>query len=406
MIQSWDGPAGDSTTERLYFQDAYQTEFEAEVLATKEMNGHPALLLASTCFYPEGGGQPSDEGEINGVKVIQVYEEEGQIWHWLEREVKAEKVRGKVNWQRRFDHMQQHSGQHLLSQVCWELLRAETLSFHLGETVSTIELSLTHLAENEKKQIEKRVAELIFQNLPIKTYFLDETEASQLPLRKKPVKSGRLRIVEIQSYDYSACGGTHVRSTGEIGLVKIIGSEKIRQHVRISFVAGGRALTDYQKKNEILDSLAGIFSTSLDQVINSVAKLRDEVKALKKQNRRYGEELNQYEAEKIIAESSGLIIDRIFTDRTLEEVKDLALKIIHRARFLVIFGFRGETQDHLLLARSEAIAVDLRTFIPFLRDTLEAKGGGRESLVEMACPKNAPLEEAIQALRAKIGQAL
>lgn len=396
-----DGPTK-AQTRRLYFDDSYQIEFESRVREIRAHAGRPALILEATCFYPEGGGQPGDSGEIEGVKVVEVIEEEGEIVHLLEREIQAEKVRGKIDWVRRYDHMQQHSGQHLLSQVCWEILGAETLSFHLGEESSSIELDLARLSEEEKREIETRATEIIFNNKPLKIYFIDESQIDEIPFRKRPIMSGLIRVVEIENYDYSACGGTHVRRTGEIGLIKIIGTEKIRQHVRIFFVCGHRALKDYQNKEEILTKLAANLGTSPNQLQVTVARLQEEARVLRKRCLKLREEMNQYEAEKLMAEASEPILDRVFEDRTAEETKNLGLKIIHSGRFLVIFGVKGETRHHLLVARSKEISIDLKEWLPWLKEAFEAKGGGSDSLIELVLPPGFSLEKIISEVKEKI----
>ena len=393
---------GKASTRRLYFEDAYRREFESQVMGIRSFEGRPALVLEATCFYPEGGGQPGDRGEIDGVKVVEVIEEQGEILHLLEKEVQAEKVKGKIDWARRYDLMQQHSGQHLLSQVFFELLGAETLSFHLGEETASIELDLARLSEADQERVERRSAEIIFENRPIKTYFVEEREVNQIPFRKRPVKSGLIRVVEIDQFDYSACGGTHVRQTGEIGLVKITGQEKIRKNVRVYFVCGYRALRDYQNKEKILARLATGLGTSINQLPVTVERLQLEARDWRKRCLKLREEMNQYEAERIMAEAREIIIERLFEDRTAEEARHLGLKIVHAGRFLVIFGIKGESRNHLLLARAAEIPLDLRKWLPWLKENFEARGGGSDSLVELALPKSQNFEEIISELRKKI----
>lgn len=393
-------------TKRLYYEDSYLREFETRVIAREEYRGYPALILEATCFYPEGGGQPSDRGEIEGVKVFEVIEEGDKILHLLEAEVRAAQVRGKIDWARRYDHMQQHSGQHLLSQVCWEMFKAETLSFHLGEESSSIELSVSRLSEDDKRKIEARAAEIIFENRPIKIYEIEEKDIDHFPLRKKPAKSGLIRVVEIDGFDYSACGGTHVRQTGEIGLIKIIGEEKIRQHLRLFFVCGWRALKDYQQKEQILAQLASTLGTSGELLLSTVNKLQIENRAWRKRCLKLREELNQYEAAKLMAEAHGLIIEKIFEDRSAEEARSLALKIIHGGQFLVIFGIKGEERNHLLLTRSDGLPLDLRSWLPWLKETFAARGGGSDSLIEMALPVDQSLEKIIKEIKEKIAETI
>ncbi len=391
-------------TRRLYFLDAYQVEFESAIVHRAEKEGRPALALEATCFYPEGGGQPCDLGEIEGVRVVKVVEEDNLVWHLLEKELGGEKtrVRGKIDWPRRFDHMQQHSGQHLLSQVCFELFRAETLSFHLGEAVSSIEIDKEAFSEEEEKAAERRAMELILENRPVKSYFVAAEKAEAIPFRKKPAKAGELRVVEIENYDFSACGGTHVRSTGEIGLIKIVGRDKVRGHVRLPFVCGFRAFDDYRQKHRVVEKLAGSFSVSFIQLEQAVEKLRAEAREWRKKSQRLREELDEYEASRIVATAPGRVISNILKDRTAEEARALALRIIRQGKFIVIFGVEGEPQNHLIVARSAEIPVDLTVWLPWLKETLAGKGGGRESLVELVFPKQAPLAEAIKELQEKM----
>lgn len=393
---------GKASTRRLYFEDAYQKEFESRVMEVRFFEGRPALVLEATCFYPEGGGQPGDRGELDGVKVVGVIEDRGEILHLLEKEVQVETVKGKIDWARRYDFMQQHSGQHLLSQVFFELLRAETLSFHLSEETASIELDLAQLSEADQEEVERRSAEIIFENRPIKTYFAGEGEINQIPFRKRPVKSGLIRVVEIDQFDYSACGGTHVRKTGEIGLIKITGQEKIRKNVRVYFACGYRALRDYQRREKILARLATGLGTSINQLPVLVERLQLEARDWRKRCLRLREEMNQYEAEKIMAEAREKIIVRLFEDRTAEEARHLGLKIVHAGRFLVIFGIKGESRNHLLLARAAEIPLDLRKWLPWLKENFEARGGGSDSLIEMALPKSQNLEAIISELRKEI----
>ncbi|TEU08998.1 MAG: alanyl-tRNA editing protein, partial [Candidatus Aminicenantes bacterium] len=198
-------------TKRLYLESPYKVEFKAQVVEKVIWEQKPALILDQTCFYPKSGGQPCDKGTINEVEVLKVLEDEARIIHLLAEDISSDKVTGKIEWQTRFDHMQQHSGQHILSQSFHELLGAETLSFHLGEAISSVEMDLRKISEEEVENVERRANEIVFQDREIKCYFIPEEKIESVPLRRPPKKKGLIRVVEVSDFDFSACGGTHVR---------------------------------------------------------------------------------------------------------------------------------------------------------------------------------------------------
>ncbi|GAH44716.1 unnamed protein product, partial [marine sediment metagenome] len=249
-------------TKRLYLESPYKVEFEAQVVEKMIWEQKPALILDQTCFYPESGGQPCDKGMINEVEVLKVLEDEARIIHLLAEDISSDKVTGKIEWQTRFDHMQQHSGQHILSQSFHEFLGAETLSFHLGEAISSVEMDLRKISEEEVENVERRANEIVFQDREIKCYFIPEEKIESVPLRRPPKKKGLIRVVEVSDFDFSACGGTHVRRAGEIGLIKILKLERIRNNIRFEFICGKRTLEDYLWKNRILRELSTRFTVN------------------------------------------------------------------------------------------------------------------------------------------------
>ncbi len=383
-------------TRRLYFEDPYQVDFEAQVVERLTYQGQPALILDGTCFYPEGGGQPADRGTLNGIQVTHVLEENGRILHVLEEDVSEDKVQGKIDWPRRFDHMQQHSGQHILSQCLVQLHEAETRSFHLGERTSTLEIDLRNVDEKEVERIERLANDIVFQDKEIKTCILHEEELQSIPLRRPPHKTGAIRVVEVADFDYSACGGTHPRRTGEIGIIKIFRWDRIRDNVRLEFICGGRALEDYIRKHRDLRELSNRLNVDEKEVLSSYEKLISELKIQKKASRMIQEKLVQYEAEEIIGKTQGKIIQAIFTEKTPEEVRSLALAVIRKGDFVVLFGVRGQNRIHIFLARSESLNVDLRELVPIVSPLIEGRGGGRPSLVEIAGEKKENLEMVLE----------
>ncbi len=393
-------------TKRLYFEDPYRTEFEANVIERTTWKQKPALILDQTCFYPESGGQPFDKGSLNNVPVREILEKNEGILHILDEDVPEDNVKGVIDWEIRFDHMQQHAGQHILSQSFMELYKGKTLSFHLGESVSTLEIGLNKVSDEEIERAERLTNEIIFQDREIKTFFIPEDKIETIPLRKPPVKAGLIRVVEVSDFDYSACGGTHTRRTGEIGLLKILKWERIRNNIRFEFVCGNRALRDYSLRNRILRQLAVRFTAGEMELPSSVEKLFSDLKSLKVKTKKLMMLVAHYEAIETIKDAEGKIIKKIFTEKTLEELRLLALNIIKSGEFVVLFGLKLQDRVHLVLACEEGLSVDMRELASELSPMIAGKGGGRPSLVEIMGKKPDKLEEALdkafELLKAKI----
>lgn len=382
-------------TKRLYFENPYQIEFEARVVERLSWREKPAVVLDQTCFYPESGGQPSDRGTLNGIEVLGVLEEDSKILHLLEDDISAGEVKGKIDWQTRFDFMQQHAGQHILSQSFHELYQAETLSFHLGEVTSTVEIDLRKVAEEEVERVETRANDIVFQDREIKSYFIPEEKISSIPLRKPPKKKGLIRVVEVSDFDYSACGGTHPSKTGEVGLIKILKWEKIRNNVKFEFVCGQRASKDYAWKNRDLRELSNMFTVSEREVLTSVEKLQSDLKSQRKKTRKMQERVSQYEAQEIIRNTEGRIIKDVFTGRTPDEVRCLALDIIKKGDFIVLYALREKERGHLVFACSENLKCDMRELVPLVSPLIKGKGGGNPSLVQIGAEEAENLELAL-----------
>jgi len=384
-------------TRRLYYEDTYLMEFDAEVVEKRIHEGSPAVILDRTAFYPESGGQPWDRGTLGEVEVLKVLDLDGAILHVLKSEIAGGTVRGRVDETARFDHMQQHTGQHILSQAFFETLKGETLSFHLGPGVSTLEIGLRAISEAEWDRVEERANAIVWEDREVKTYFVPEEKIGEIPLRRPPKKQGLLRVVEVDGFDYSACGGTHCRRTGEIGMIKLTGVEKIRGNLRFEFRCGGRALRDHRGKDRTVRKLAGAFSCSDGDVAAQVEKLVADTKTLKKRARRLEERLAAFEAGEVIRAASGPLIAGVLEDKTPDEARFLALNIVKSGEFAVVYGVRGESQGHLIAARSDSLPVDLRKLVPAVGAVVPCKGGGGPSLVELVMPEKARLQETVDA---------
>ena len=384
-------------TKKLYYDDAYLLEFEADVVERREHEGRPAVVLDRTAFYPESGGQPWDKGTVGGAKVAAVLDLDGTILHIVEGAVPEGRVRGSVDRATRLDHMQQHTGQHVLSQAFWELLKGETLSFHMGPGVSTLEIGLKTLSDADCDRVEDRANAIVLENREVKTYFVPEERIGEVPLRRPPKKHGLLRVVEVDGFDYSACGGTHVRKTSEIGAIKILGIEKIRGNLRFEFLCGGRALRDHRDKDRTVRRLAGAFSCAPGDVAAQVERLAVEHKALKKRARHLEERLAAFEAAEVVRAATDRLVSGLLGDKTPEEARFLALNIIRHGEFYVVYGAASESQGHLIAARSDSLKIDLRQLAAVVGAVIPVKGGGGPSLVELVMAEKARLGEAVDA---------
>jgi alanyl-tRNA synthetase len=369
-------------TERLYYSNSYLTGFDARVVATRLDNGQAAVNLDRTAFYPTSGGQPNDVGTLNGLAVVDVTAEDGAIWHHLAGSggiPVGSSVQGDVRWSRRYDHMQQHSGQHLLSQVFERLFSYETVSVHIGEDENTLDLETPSLLQAQIEQAETLANEMVYRALPITAYFVEESQLSMLQLRRPPKVTGSIRIVEIEGYDYSACGGTHCRSTAELGPIKIVRSERRRSTIRITFLCGSRALGDYARKHSLLAECAALFSTDMAQVPTLIERALAQNKEQKRRIDDLTERLLLHESRVMLNEaelSRGVrIVRALREDLDAQALRVLASSLCQEPRVVALLA--GGSSGKLLLAFGRS--ADLGDLGPhmgdLLRETLAQAGG-------------------------------
>jgi alanyl-tRNA synthetase len=376
------------TTERLYYTDSYVTTFEADVIAQADYQGKPALVLNRTCFYPTSGGQPCDTGLLSGVPVIDVVlrESDGSVLHVLDGDLPLQTVAGQINWARRFDHMRHHTGQHILSQAFVRLAGAATVGFHLSPDSVTIDLNKSSIDPALVDQAEDLANQVVAENRPVRVWFPSEEERDALALRKVPEIDGKFRVVDIDGFDVTACGGTHVAHTGEIGLIKVLRVDKRGDTVRVEFRCGERALLDYRQKNALLNQLAAELTTGYWEIPAVLEKLRDENKALRREARDLRAAVLDAESESLWASADRAagyaLIVRAFADRDPAEVRQLVQSLITRPATVVLCGIAGD-KAQLIAARSDDITLDM---VPVLKRGLAVwgvdRGGGRPSLAQ------------------------
>lgn len=384
-------------TEELYYKDPYQRRFDAQVIDKTRTQHGIGIMLDRTCFRPGGGGQPADTGTLNGARVTEVFRQQGQIVHVCEREVEGSVI-GEIDWKKRFDHMQQHSGQHVLSQAFLQTSEVDTKSFHLGSRTSYIDLNVTDLDRSALARAEGLANRIIWENRRVDTYFIQSEEAGVLQLRGAPPQIDGVRVVEVEGFDLAACGGTHVRSTGEVGLIKIIGRERCRGQVRLVFLCGGRALNDYSEKDDMIAQLVSLLGTRQSRLALTATHLAKENEAKQKQIEKLEDQLLDLESSDLLDKGRLLhgarIVFRIFEQRPLEEVRRLVQKVTDHDSCIALVGIKGE-KAHLIFARSKDLAFDMRHLLKDAVAILGGQGGGHLDFAEGGAPSTERLEDAL-----------
>ena len=381
-------------SERLYHDDPYTTRFRARVAATGEHAGRPAVELEATCFYPEGGGQLGDRGTLGGARVVDVQDTgEGRIWHLLERaDALSGELDAEVDWARRFDHMQQHTGQHVLSAAFERVAGAPTLSSTLGEEHSVIEVALAGADWRLVERVEVAANRVVWEDRLVTLHWVDPGEVGRFQLRKAPTVAGRIRVVEVPEWDASACGGTHVRRTGEVGEIKVVHWEKVRGNVRFEFLCGARALRDHVWRTEALVEAARRRTLKDREVIAQLERAAAERDELRKGLAALTARLIETEArERVGVPPQG--VAGFDARRPREEVRLLALKSLEAGAPWVALGASGP-DPFVMVGRAKHLAADLRTLLPGLLERAQGKGGGSPDLVQVAALDGRKAEEA------------
>ncbi len=372
-------------TVKLYRENAYSADFTARLLEQTRNEKGFRVVLDRTLFYPTGGGQPCDTGWLNGIPVTDAIEDEGVIVHVLENRLKTDTVKGRIDWERRFDHMQQHAGQHILSSCFHKTVRADTVGFHLGSRYVSIDLNRHDLTEVHIKKAEELANRTVFENIPIKTYTVKPEDLAELPLRKPPAVDTDIRIVEIEGFDYTPCGGTHPKCTGSIGLIKVIRFEKSGGNTRVEFVCGERALEDYSLKNEALGRISSLLSVRDYETVDMVEKILSDTKSLSKTVGELKTELCECQAKDMVRETSeagGIrIIKHLFIDRPFEEVRTLASAIASQRSCIALLCTAGR-KNQIIACRSENIDLDMRKPFNAVMSAVGGRGGGGSSVVQ------------------------
>lgn len=380
-------------TERLYYRDSMLREFDAMVVSCVPAQGTPdtspqtfEVVLDRTAFYPSSGGQPFDTGSLGGARVVDVIDrEDSGIAHVVDGAIdKGAPVHGAIDWTRRFDHMQQHTGQHVLSAAFDRLFGVRTVSFHLGPESATIDLA-REVSAREVAEAEAAANGVVWDNREIFVRFVSEAEAQALPLRKDPVRTGELRVVEVAGFDLSACGGTHVPSTGMIGVIAVAATERFKGATRLTFVCGGRALRSHGRLRDVVVRATRALSVLPEEVADGIERLQAELKEAGRAAKKTQEELAGFRAAGLRASAAtigpwrGVLTAQPGWDAGA--LKTLASAIVSEAGYVVVLTGDGRPVP-VVAARSADVAFDAGSWIKEATASLGGRGGGRPELAQ------------------------
>lgn len=395
-------------TDRLYYNDSYLRLFEAQIVERGEWNGQPAVALDRSAFYPESGGQPSDHGELAQVAVVDVQVHDGVVWHILAEPLPEDlqTVKGEIDWERRFDHMQQHHGQHLLSAAFVEVANLKTVSFHLGVQSCTIDLDSANLQEQDVLAAVALANQIVWEDRPIAARFVSDEELARLPLRKAPSVEGPIRVVSVPDFDYSACGGTHPRSTGSVGTIVVTSWSRQKGGTRVEFLCGARTLKSYQDLNGIARRAAGQLSVSVEQFEEAFERLRANEAAARRALEAAQIQLLAYEAQELLAQAETIgqarLLVRRFEGRSPAELRSLAERMIAAGSDAVVVLASADSKAQIVLGRGADLKLDAGKLLREGLSYVGGRGGGQAQLAQGGGPDVAGLDAALEALSSAI----
>jgi alanyl-tRNA synthetase len=377
-------------TQRIHRDDPYVLEFDAAVVSRREHEGRPAVVLDRTAFYAESGGQPWDTGTLGEARVVAVVEEAGEVLHVLDRPLAGDRVRGVVDAERRRDHMQQHHGQHLLSKAFVEVAQAETVAFHLGGEVTTIDLDRL-VAEEQARAAERRANEVAWEARPVRVSTLTAAEARAQGVEPPEGVETGVRIVEAEGFDRQPCGGTHPRRTAEVGVIVVTGLERYKGGTRVSFVCGHRALAAIARRLGVLDRLVSTLSAPPDDLVAAAQKARDDLVESERRARELLDRALEGDARRLLAEARGdgpaptpaapALVVAAFDGWSPNDLRVLATRLVALAPSVALLASRAG-KAHLVFAQSEGLPHDIPSLLKAAVERLGGKGGGRGNVAQ------------------------
>ncbi|MDF2676168.1 MAG: alaXL [Bacillota bacterium] len=374
-----------NNSKKIYQENSYLTSLCSTVVRCDKKNDFYEVVLDETIFYPHlSGGQPKDEGILNNLKVIDVIEKDDEIIHVVKNPVEGS-VNLKIDFEVRFDYMQQHTGQHILSFAIAKLYGGNTVGFHLGSDYTTIDID-KELNDETIEKAEIYANEIIYKNKQIKFQTLNYEEAIKLNLRKMPPNLSNFRIMEIEEIEYNACGGTHVKSTGEVGIIKVVKIEKNKNGSRIYFLCGKRALKDYYKKNNDLNDLSKLLTCGIELIYENIEKLKNENKINKKLISTLQDNLNKFYAEELntqaIKSNDLNYIFHKYENMDIKDLKYICSKTVEKDNYVSVLISESNNLINICVGQSKNLKLDLKSLFEKLKIMLNAKGGGNNYLLQ------------------------
>lgn len=366
----------------FYYADSMIREFTADVVSTGTEGGRHYIILDNTAFYPTGGGQPHDTGWINDIAIIDVEKVNDDIRHYTNADVSSlrGKIEGKLDWTRRFDHMQQHTGQHILTAAFVELFDCATTSFHLGSELVTIDLNVAEVSAAQLAAAEQRANEIILENRPIETKWVTKNELAQYNLRKDVKVDEDIRLVIIPDYDYNGCGGIHPTSTGQVGMLKVLATEKMKGQIRIHFVCGKRVLEQLAMRKNVLTDVARQLSVPEEEAAYALRKFLTTAKVSEKALAEAQDQLLEFEA-KTLAENS--VVAQTFENRSIQQLQKLGRYITQlNADAIVLLVADNADKMQFIATRGANVTRSMKDFSAAVLPLLNGKGGGNDALVQ------------------------
>ena len=383
-------------TEKLFYEDSHMITFSAVVTACEKVGDYYEAVLDRTAFFPKGGGQYADTGLIDGVKVLDAHERDGVIYHKVEKELLIGKqVEGTIDWEERFSKMQHHSGEHIVSGLVNSIYGYDNVGFHMGKDAVTMDFNGV-LTKEQLKEIEKKANEAIVKDLDIQVLYPSKEELSEINYRSKIEIEGQVRIVIVPGYDTCACCAPHVKKTGEIGLIKLIGMQNYKGGVRVSMLCGFRAIDDYEAKSESVKRISVLLSAKEAEVADEVARLKEELASQKGRVAEIQQKLLQYKVNEF-PENQPLVV--LFeSDLSGDAPRELVNLLLAKGTELgAVFAETGVDQYRYVIGSKE---IDVRTFSKMLNEKFAGRGGGKPEMVQGSVNgESDSIKEAIAACR-------
>ena len=375
-------------TKQLYFDDPHTLEFEADVTECRRLNdGRFGAILPETYFYPTSGGQEHDTGYIGEARVVDVQKEGDDIIHLLDRELSPGIYPARIDGERRLKHMQHHTAQHILSASFLEVADIDSISANInGDTPSTIDLAVNEVDDETLKRAETFANKIFFENRAVKSFYVSDEDVPDLPFRKLPKVSGRIRVVEVDGFDLTPCGGTHVTQTGAIGILKIVKTEHVKQKVRIHFVAGIQALDTFQRVQTAAQDAALIMDTGVEDLVESVERLQAQMKQMQNEVDSLRGVLLGVEAEKLSAGAEAVekirLVTKLFDTRPAGELRSLANKLRKESGMVAVLASYDGEKLSLVTACADDANVDARVLLNNHLAPIGGRGGGSPTLAQ------------------------